>query len=303
MPDIAKAATLPDNYVHALFQRCKETHFEQMLLMVFARNLDLAQVILSDQLPKGQRTFSENDVREFIEQFNKQEMHIHFLVAKNAILSRSLPAPVLDNYESALRDLLNEVARAIGERGLAKEAEEVKEVKEDVSRPEVVSTNQVSLERRRQRPATPMGPARRLFHLVVSPLWHVMFPLPVLLGWLAEIPTWPLLEIALFTSAAFAVAHRKRGWQAWMTLGGLGSLLNMLVVLPIALWDWQQIGFPLLLHAQAVPQWVNASLWGIMCVVAFDALYNMLILVVRTPLGNILPPWVRTLPLAASSIE
>jgi hypothetical protein len=143
-----------------------------------------------------------------------------------------------------------------------------------------------------------MGPARRLFHLVASPLWHVLFPLPVLLGWLAEIPTWPLLEIALFTSAAFAVAHRKRGWQAWMTLSGLGSLLNMLVVLPIALWDWQQIGFPLLLHGQALPQWVNASLWGVMGVVGCDILYTMLALVVRTPLGHILPPWVRTLPLA-----
>ena len=115
MPDTARVASLPDSYVHALFQRLKETHFEQMLLMVLARNLDLAQVILSDQLPKGQRTFSENDVREFLERFNKQEMYIHFLVAKNAILSRSLPAPVLDNYESALQDLLNEVARNIGE--------------------------------------------------------------------------------------------------------------------------------------------------------------------------------------------
>ena len=84
MPDTARVASLLDSYVHALFQRLKETHFEQMLLMVLARNLDLAQVMLSDQLPKGQRTFSENDVREFLERFNKQEMHIHFLVAKNA---------------------------------------------------------------------------------------------------------------------------------------------------------------------------------------------------------------------------
>ena len=83
-----------------------------------------------------------------------------------------------------------------------------------------------------------------------------------------------------------------------MTLGGLGSLLNMLVVLPIALWDSQQIGFPLLLQVQALPQWVNASLWGGMGVVGFDVLYTMLVLVGRTPLGNILPPWVRTLPLA-----
>ncbi len=295
MPDTARVASLTDNYVHALFQRFKETHFEQMLLMAFARNLDLAQVMLNDQLPKGQRAFSENDVREFIERFNKQEIQIHFLVAKNAILSRSLPAPVLDNYESALRDLLNEVTRNIGEKGLSKE---VQEVKEDTVRPEGVTKTHTSLERRRPRPATPMGPAQRLFHLVVSPLWHVLFPLPVLLGWLAEIPTWPLLEIALFTSAAFAVAHRKRRWQAWMTLGGLGSLFNVLVVLPIALWDWQQIGFPLLLHVQALPQWVNASLWGIMGVVGFDVLYTMLALIVRTPLGNILPPWVRTLPLA-----
>jgi hypothetical protein len=297
MPDTARVTSLPEHYVHALFQRLKETHFEQMLLMVLARNLDLAQVILSDQLPKGQRTFSENDVRAFLEHFNKQEMHIQFLGAKNAILSRSLPAPVLDNYESALQDLLNEVARNIGETGLPKE---VQEVKEDPIRPEGATTTQVSFKRSRPRPApaTPIGPARRLIYLVVSPLWHVMFPLPVLLGWLAEIPTWPLLEMALFTSAAFTVAHRKRGWQAWMTLGGLGSLLNMLVVLPIALWDWQQIGFPLLLQIQALPQWVNASLWGIVGVVGFDALYTMLALVVRTPLGNILPPWVRTLPLA-----
>jgi hypothetical protein len=82
------------------------------------------------------------------------------------------------------------------------------------------------------------------------------------------------------------VAHRKRGWQAWMTLGGLGSLFNMLVVLPIALWDWQQIGFPLLLQTQALPQWVNASLWGIMGVVGCDVLYTTLALVVRTPLGK-----------------
>ena len=300
MSDTARVASLTDNYIHALFQRLKETHFEQMLLMVLARNLDLAQVMVSDQLPKGQRAFSENDVREFLERFNKQEMHIHFLVAKNAILSRSLPAPALDNYESALHDLLNEVARNIGERGLSKE---VQEVKEDPVRPEGTTKPQVSFERRRPRPATPIGPARRLVYLVVAPLWHVLFPLPVLLGWLAEIPTWPLLEMALFTSAAFTVAHRKRGWQAWLMLGGLGSLFNMLVVLPIALWDWQQIGFPLLLQIQALPQWVNASLWGIMGVVGCDVLYTTLALVVRTPLGNILPPWVRTLPLAVSVRE
>lgn len=88
-----------------------------------------------------------------------------------------------------------------------------------------------------------------------------------------------------------------------MTLGGLGSLFNMLVVLPIALWDWQQIDFPLLLHNHVLPQWVNASLWGVMGVVGFDVLYTMLILIVRTPLGNILPPWVRTLPLAVCVIE
>ena len=74
-------------------------------------------------------------------------------------------------------------------------------------------------------------------------------------------------------------------------------------VLPIALWDWQQIGFPLLLQTQALPQWVNASLWGIMGVVGCDVLYTTLALVVRTPLGNILPPWVRTLPLAVSVRE
>src|SRR5262245_26956919 len=295
MPDTARVTSLPEHYVHALFQRLKETHFEQMLLMVLARNLYLARVILSDQLPKGQRTFSENDVREFLERFNKQEMHIHFLVAKNAILSHSLPAPVLDNYESALQDLLNEVARNIGERGLPKE---VQEVKADSVRQEGATQTQVSFEPSRPRPATPIAPARCLVYLVVSPLWHVMFPLPVLLGWLAEIPTWPLLEMALFTSVAFAVAHRKRGWQAWMTLGGLGSLFNMLVVLPIALWDWQQIGFPLLLQVQALPQWVNASLWGILGVVGCDVLYTMLALVVWTPLGNILPLWMRTLPLA-----
>ena len=300
MPDTPKVASLQDNYVHTLFQRFKETHFEQMLLIAFVRNLDLAQVILTDQLPKGQRIFSENDVREFIEGFNKQEMHIHFLVAKNAILSRSLPAPVLDNYESALRDLLNEVTRGVGEKGLPKKAQEAKE---DAVQPEGVTKTPASFERSRLRPTTPIGPARRLVHLVISPLWHVLFPLPVLLGWLAEIPTWPLLEMALFTSAAFAVAHRKRGWQAWMTLGGLGSLFNMLAVVPIALWDWQQIGFPLLLHVQTLPQWVNASLWGIMGVVGCDVLYTMLVLVFRTPLGNMLPSWVRTLPLAVSVPE
>ena len=300
MPDTARVASLPDSYVHALFQRFQETHFEQMLLMAFARNLDLAQVILNDQLPKGQKIFSENDVREFLERFNKQEMYIAFLEAKNAILSRSLPAPVLDNYESALRDLLNEAVRSIGERGLAKE---VQEVKEDPVQQEVVTKTQTSLEHSRLRPATPISPARRLFHLVVSPLWHVLFPLPVLLGWLAEIPTGSLLNIALFTSAAFAVAHRKLGWQAWIALSGLGGLFNMLVVLPIALWDWQQIGFPLLLHGQALPQWVNASLWGVMGVVGFDVLYTMLVLVIRTPLGNILPPWLRTLPLAVCVLE
>ena len=300
MPDTPKAASLLDSYVYALFQRFKDTHFEQMLLMAFARNLDLAQVMLNDQLPKGQKIFSENDVRAFIERFNKQEIYIAFLVAKNAILSRSLPAPVLDNYESALRDLVNEVARSVGEKGLPKEAQEVKE---DTVRQAGVTQTQTSLKRRRPRPATPLGPARRLVHLIVSPLWHVLFPLPVLLGWLAELPTWSLLEIALFTSATFAVAHRKQGWQAWMTLGGLGSLLNTLVVIPIALWDWHQIGFPLLLHGQALPQWVNASLWGVMGVVGFDVLYTMLILVVRTPLGNMLPPWVRTLPLAVCVLE
>jgi len=88
-----------------------------------------------------------------------------------------------------------------------------------------------------------------------------------------------------------------------MTLGGLGSLFNMLAVVPIALWDWQQIGFPLLLHVQALPQWVNASLWGIMGAIGCDVLYTMLVLVFRTPLGNLLPSWVRTLPLAVSVPE
>jgi len=88
-----------------------------------------------------------------------------------------------------------------------------------------------------------------------------------------------------------------------MTLGGLGSLFNMLVVLPIALWDWQQISLPLLLQVQALPQWVNASLWGVVGVVGFDFLYTILVLVVRTSLGNMLPPWVRTLPLAVRAIE
>jgi hypothetical protein len=300
MPDTARVASLPDSYVHALFQRFQETHFEQMLLMAFARNLDLAQVMLNDQLPKGQKIFSENDVREFLERFNKQEMYIAFLEAKNAILSRSLPAPVLDNYESALRDLLNEAVRSIGERGLSREAQEIKE---DPVWQEVVTKTQTALEHSRSRPAAPISPTRRLVHLVVSPLWHVLFPLPVLLAWLAEIPTGSLLKIALFTSAAFAVAHRKLGWQAWITLSGLGGLFNMLVVLPIALWDWQQIGFPLLLHGQALPQWVNASLWGVMGVVGFDVLYTMLVLVTRTPLGNIFPPWVRTLPLAVCALE
>ena len=67
MPDTARVASVPDSYVHTLFQKFQETHFEQMLLMAFARHLDLAQVILNDQLPKGQRIFSENDVREFID--------------------------------------------------------------------------------------------------------------------------------------------------------------------------------------------------------------------------------------------
>jgi hypothetical protein len=300
MSDTAKVASLPDNYAQALFQKFKDTHFEQILLIAFARNLDLAQVLLNDQLPRGQRIFSENDVRAFIERFNKQAMHVHFLVAKNAIISRSLPAPALDNYESALRDLLNEVARSVGDKGLPKDAQEALA---DTRSQEGVTKASIALERSRPRPVTPIGPARRLCHLVISPLWHTLFPLPVLLGWLAEIPTWPLFEIALFTSAAFAVAHRKRGWQAWMTLGGLGSLFNMLVVLPIALWDWQQIDFPLLLHNQALPQWVNASLWGILGVVGFDILYTMLVLAVRTPLGHMLPPWVRTLPLAVSVID
>jgi hypothetical protein len=300
MSDTATVASLPENYAQALFQKFKDTHFEQILLIAFARNLDLAQVLLNDQLPRGQRIFSENDVRAFIERFNKQEMHIHFLVAKNAIVSRSLPAPALDNYESALRDLLNEVARSVGDRGLPKDAQEALA---DTRSQEGVTKTPRALERSRPRPVTPIGPVRRLCHLVLSPLWHTLFPLPVLLGWLAEIPTWPLFEIALFTSAAFAVAHRKRGWQAWMTLGGLGSLFNMLVVLPIALWDWQQIDFPLLLHNQALPQWVNACLWGILGVVGFDILYTVLVLAGRTPLGHMLPPWVRTLPLAVSVID
>ena len=81
------------------------------------------------------------------------------------------------------------------------------------------------------------------------------------------------------------------------------EVVSLLVVLPIALWDSQQIGFPLLLHSQTLPQWVNASLWGIVGVVGFDVFYTMLALVARTPLGNMLPPWVRTLPLAVSVPE
>ena len=69
MSDTARVASLLDSYVHAPFQRLKETHFEQMLLMVFARNLDLAQVMLSDQLPKGQRTFQKMMCESFLSAF------------------------------------------------------------------------------------------------------------------------------------------------------------------------------------------------------------------------------------------
>src|SRR5262249_43530856 len=122
-----------------LFERFKDAHFESRLMMAFARDFDLVPVILNDQLPKGHRNFSENDVKEFIERFNKQEMNVHFLVAKNAILSRGSSTPALEHYELALRDLLREVARSIGESGqsiaLHKATKDVKG-SEDIDQPE-----------------------------------------------------------------------------------------------------------------------------------------------------------------------
>jgi len=103
-----------------------------------------------------------------------------------------------------------------------------------------------------------------------------MFSLPVLLEWLGEIRTQPLLGIALCTSVAFAMAHGKRGWQAWLTFSGLGNLLNLVTVLPIALWDRQGIGLPFLPYVQGMPQWVNASLWGIIGAIGCHTLYNVL---------------------------
>src|SRR2546430_1771301 len=67
---------VPEHYVRQLFEQFKDTHYERILVVAFARGLDLAEVMLSDQIPKGQRSFSESDVRDFIGRFDKQEMHV-----------------------------------------------------------------------------------------------------------------------------------------------------------------------------------------------------------------------------------
>ena len=60
-----------EDYVHILFERFKDAHFESRLMIAFARDFELVPVILNDQLPKGQRNFSERDVKDFIGRFNK----------------------------------------------------------------------------------------------------------------------------------------------------------------------------------------------------------------------------------------
>jgi len=273
-----------EDYVHTLFERFKDAHFESRLMIAFARDFELVPVILNDQLPKGQRNFSERDVKDFIERFNKQEMNVHFLVAKNAVLSRGSSTPALEHYELALRDLLHEVSRSVGESGqsraVSKITEDVK-ITQDVAQPGGGAPEPSSPQQSSQQPHEPLAPFPSFAHLVVSPLWSVIFPLPVLLGWLGEIRTRPLLGIALCTSVAFAMAHGKRGWQVWLMFSGLGNLLNLVTVLPIALWDRRGIGLPWLPCVQGMPQWVNASLWGIIGPIGCHTLCNVLLCITQ----------------------
>jgi len=268
-----------EDYVHILFERFKDAHFESRLMIAFARDFELVPVILNDQLPKGQRNFSERDVKDFIERFNKQEMNVHFLVAKNAILSRGSSTPALEHYELALRDLLHEVSRSVGESGQSRAVNKVTEdvkITQDVAQPGGGAPEPFSRKPSSPQPQEPLAPFPSFAYLVVSPLWSVIFPLPVLLGWLGEIRTRPLLGIALCTSVAFAMAHGKRGWHVWILFSGLGNLLNLVTILPIALWDRRGIGLPFLPYVQGMPQWVNASLWGIIGAIGCHTLCNVL---------------------------
>lgn len=288
---------VPENYIAPLFHRFKESHFEHMLVIAFARDLDLIPLILSDQLPKGQRKFSESDARDFLGRFDKKALNISFALAKNEIVSRGRDAPALSHYESALRDLTNEVSKSVGERSQASEeqATAATTVKggEAVAAPPASTPSAVS-------PDTPQGAAVFLCHLCVSPMWQAIFPLPVLLGWMGGIPAGPLLAMSLITSVAFVLSHSTPGWTAGLMLGVLGNLLNGVTVVPIALLDRQEMCFPVLLHAAALPHWLNAGLWGVMCNIACHTLYNVLILVARSPLGSMFPGWMRHLPLASS---
>jgi len=295
---------VPENYIAPLFNRFKESHYEHMLITAFARDLDLISLILSDQLPNGQGKFSESDVRDFLGRFDKKELTSSFGLAKNEIMSHGRDAPLLGHYESALRELINEVPKSVGERSQASSEPAVAAATvQERGTPRVQerdTTGPSSMARSGARPREPLGPSMSLCHLCLSPIWQAIFPLPVLLGWMGGIQTWPLIGMSLITSAAFALSHSQPRWKGEIRLCMLGNLLNMITVVPIALLDRQQICFPYLLHSAELPQWLNAGLWGVICNIAFHTLYNVLILVAGSPWGRILPHWMRYLPLASS---
>lgn len=249
-------AHILDDQVYLLFDQFKDSPFERNLIMAFSRDYDLAQVILNGSIPKGQRHFAEGDVREFIARFNKQVLQVNFFVAKNAIIASGLPALALGDYELALNNVLREFSRCLGARLL---------VTQETPAPEVDKAPE---------PTTPPPPPPEpeiqelppsLAKGLVDPLWSIIFPLPVLLAWLGNVRPWPLVGMALCTSVAFTMAHGQRRWLARCLACGLGNVLNLAVVAPVALCDWGTLRFPTLPYAGGIPPWVNASLWGLVC--------------------------------------
>ncbi|MGE3538150.1 MAG: hypothetical protein AB7N91_12035 [Candidatus Tectimicrobiota bacterium] len=267
-----------DDYVHLLFEQFKDTTFERILLMAFARDHDLAQIVLNNALPKGQRHFSESDVREFIARFHKQSMQLKFFLAKNAIIATGRPALALGDYETALHNLLREFSRCLGaslhHEGATSEDPEV--VADEAPQPAVPPPPPPP-------PPPPQDVPQSAVQLLLDPLWSVMFPLPILLGWLANLRPWPLVGMALCSTITFTMAHGQRSWRAWARYGCIASLLHMAVLCPIALHDREGIHWPTLPYGGGLPSWVTAGLWGLICAMATHWLTNLWLLFTRKP--------------------
>jgi len=276
---------IPDDYVHAVFERYKDSHFERILMTTFARGFDLADVLLTDQFPKGQRPFAVSDAREFLERMQKQELNVHFTVARHNIAARDLTAPAMDSYLAAWRELVNTIAHELGERApVSAELDQASQPAHTASERPAAAPLPASLPREAPLPACPS-----LLHMLTAPLWGIVFPLPVLLGWMNNLHARSLLGIALFTSVAFMLAPGRQRWPIYLQLWILGSLLNGVILAPLVVWEQTGLHLPMLLPGPHPWLLGNASLWGIVSAMGVHLGANLVMLILakraagRTP--------------------